>query len=123
MVITKQSIGIDVSKDSLDVVFKEQNGSQVKIKGSRKFDNKPNGFSQLLEWCNKREKCDNIIYVLEATGVYHEELLYFLYNNGKNVCLELPQRIKYFAKSKGIKTKNDKVDHQCPIKKIKRRKK
>lgn len=110
MVITKQSIGIDVSKDSLDVVFKEQNGSQVKIKGSRKFDNKPNGFSQLLEWCNKREKCDNIIYVLEATGVYHEELLYFLYNNGKNVCLELPQRIKYFAKSKGIKTKNDKVD-------------
>lgn len=49
MVITKQSIGIDVSKDSLDVVFKEQNGSQVKIKGSRKFDNKPNGFSQLLE--------------------------------------------------------------------------
>jgi len=110
MEITKQSIGIDVSKNTLDVVFKEQTNYQIKTKGSTKFDNNPDGFGKLLEWCNKREKSENIVYVLEATGVYHEELLYFLYNNGKNACLELPKRIKYFAKSKGIKTKNDKVD-------------
>lgn len=110
MEITKQSIGIDVSKDTLDVVFKEQVNQQVKIKGSRKFYNKPDGFSQLLEWCNKREKCENIVYIIEATGIYHENLLYFLYSNDKKVCVELPQRIKYFAKSKGVKTKNDKID-------------
>lgn len=110
MEIAKQSIGIDVSKNSLDVVFKEQANQHVKIKGSRKFDNNPDGFCQLLEWCNKREKCENIVYVIEATGVYHEDLLYFLYDNKKNVCLELPQRIKYYSKSKGVKTKNDKVD-------------
>lgn len=110
MAILKQSIGIDVSKDSLDVLFKEQSNLQVKIKGSKKFSNTRDGFKQLIEWCNKREKCDNIAYVLEATGVYHEEILYFLYEEGKHVCLELPARIKYFAKSKGVKTKNDKVD-------------
>lgn len=110
METTKQSIGIDVSKNTLEVKFKELVNQNAKIKGSSKFDNTPGGFIQLLEWCNKREKTESIVYVLEATGVYHDELLYFLYNNGKNVCLELPKYIKYYAKSKGIKTKNDKVD-------------
>ncbi len=110
MEITKQCIGIDVSKDSLDVIFKEQVNQEVKIKGSRKFYNNSDSFSQLIEWCNKREKCENVVYMIEATGIYHEDLLYFLYNSNKKVCVELPQRIKYFAKSKGVKTKNDKVD-------------
>ncbi len=110
MVIIKQSVGIDVSKDKLDVIFKEQNDKGVKIKGSKKFDNTPAGFQLLFDWCNKRIKTENIIFVLEATGVYHEDLLYFLHDNGKRVCVELPQRIKYFAKSKGVKTKNDKID-------------
>jgi hypothetical protein len=110
MEITKQCIGIDVSKDSLDVIFKEQVNQKVKVKGSRKFDNNSDGFSQLIKWSNKREKCENIFYIIEATGIYHEELLYFLYNDDKKVCVELPQRIKYFAKSKGVKTKNDQVD-------------
>ncbi|MCK5538858.1 MAG: IS110 family transposase [Bacteroidales bacterium] len=110
MVIIKQSIGIDVSKDKLDVMFKEQSDKGLKIKGSKKFDNTPVGFQLLLEWSNKRIKTENIIFVLEATGVYHEDLLYFLHENNKSVCVELPQRIKYFAKSKGVKTKNDKID-------------
>ncbi len=110
MEITKQCIGIDVSRDSLDVIFKEQVNQEVKIKGCRKFDNNSDGFSQLIKWGNKRKKCENVYYIIEATGVYHEELLYFLYSDDKKVCVELPQRIKYFAKSKGVKTKNDKVD-------------
>jgi len=110
MEILKQSVGIDVSKDMLEVKFKEQTLEKTKIKGSRKFPNTPFGFSQLLEWSNKRKKIDNNVFVLEATGVYHEDLLYFLYSEGEKVSLQLPQRIKYFAKSKGIDTKNDKVD-------------
>lgn len=110
MEVIKQSVGIDVSKDTLEVMFKEQSSERVKIKGSTKFDNTPQGFSGLLAWCNKREKTENVIYVLEATGIYHEEVLYFLHKEGKRVCVELPQRVKYFAKSKGVKTKNDKID-------------
>jgi transposase len=110
MELTKQSVGIDVSKDSLEVKFKENSAKGIKIKGSSKFDNTSNGFINLLEWCNKREKGENVIYVLEATGVYHEDVLYFLFDQGKKVSVELPQRIKYFAKSKGVKTKNDLID-------------
>ncbi len=110
MKVIKQSVGIDVSKDTLEVKFKEQGPMGVKIKGSTRFDNTLKGFNRLLEWGTKREKTENVFYVLEATGIYHEDLLYFLNNEGKQVCVELPQRIKYFAKSKGVKTKNDKID-------------
>lgn len=110
MELTKQSVGIDVSKDSLEVKFKEKSAQGVKVKGSSKFDNTSDGFISLLEWCNKREKEGNVVYVLEATGVYHEDVLYFLFGQGKAVSVELPQRIKYFAKSKGVKTKNDVID-------------
>jgi len=110
MKVIKQVVGIDVSKDSLELQFKESNSSGLKIKGSTKFSNTTKGFELFLAWCNKREKTENLFYVLEATGIYHENLLYFLHSNGKKVCVELPQRIKYFAKSKGVKTKNDKID-------------
>lgn len=110
MEVAKQCIGIDASKDSLEVQFKEKTAQAVKIKGSSKFDNTSTGFVRLLEWCNKREKVDNVVYVLEATGIYHEDVLYFLFDKGKKVSVELPQRIKYFAKSKGIKTKSDVID-------------
>lgn len=106
----KQAVGIDVSKDTLELKFKESDGKQVKIKGSRKFNNSLTGFKELLFWSEKRQKTDQLTFVMEATGVYHEELLYFLYENKKRVVVELPQRIKYYAKSKGVKTKNDKVD-------------
>ncbi len=110
MKVLKQAVGIDISKDELEVKFKELNSVGLKIKGSRKFSNTQKGFEQLLEWGSIREKTEQIFYGMEATGIYHENLLYFLYSNGKKVCVELPQRIKYFAKSKGVKTKNDKID-------------
>lgn len=110
MELKKQSVGIDVSKDSLEVKFKEKSTDGVKVKGSSKFDNTASGFINFLGWCNKREKTKKVVYVMEATGIYHEGLLYFLFEQGKTVSVELPQRIKYFAKSKGVKTKNDLID-------------
>lgn len=110
MEILKESIGIDMSKDKFDVIFKTLTTKGIKIKGKRKFENTYSGFTSFLEWCEKREKTDQTVYVMEATGVYHENLSFFLYEAGKNVVIELPQRIKYYSKSKGIKTKNDIVD-------------
>lgn len=110
MNVLKQSVGIDISKDTLDVTFKEQSSKGTKIKGTRKFDNNLDGFQNLVEWCEKREAGDITVYVMEATGIYHEEVLYYLNDMGKKVCVELPQRIKYYSKSKGVKTKTDKID-------------
>jgi len=71
----------------------------------KKFEMTATGFTLFLEWCSKREKTENINYVMEATGIYHEDLLYFLYEKGKKVSVELPQRIKHYTKSKGVKKK------------------
>ncbi len=47
---------------------------------------------------------------MEATGVYYEELAYFLHHKGETVSVQLAQKIKYFAKSCNLNTKTDKVD-------------
>lgn len=105
------SVGIDVASEKFDVVFKEEVEGIVKIKGSKKFSNNAQGFEQLLQWSKKRKKNEyDLLFVMEATGVYHENLCYFLYDREEKVKVVLPQKVKYYAKSLNIKTKTDKVD-------------
>lgn len=47
---------------------------------------------------------------MEATGVYYENLAYFLHENDKTVSVQLAQKLTYFAKSNNLKTKTDKAD-------------
>ena len=48
---------------------------------------------------------------MEATGVYYENLAYYLNDNtGYYISVILPARAKYYFKSLSIKTKTDKVD-------------
>ena len=104
--------GIDVSKDDFHACIKEKvAGGKTKIKGTRSFSNSYDGFKELLAWGEKRLKGNNeIFYVMEATGSYYEDLAYFLHDNGINVSVVLPNKIKHFAKSLNVKTKTDKVD-------------
>ena len=111
--ILKYSVGIDVSKKILEVCFKELHPDQItKIKGSRKFNNTPKGFEMLLEWIEKRRKNKDIpcVVILEATGVYHENAAYYLYNAGLKVSIILPNHAKSFMQSLGFKSKNDRID-------------
>ncbi len=111
--VTKQVVGIDIAKDSFYACYKiESIDKKVVIKGTKSFDNTASGFSEFYEWCNKRNKKNDtdLLFIMEATGVYHEELAYFLYNNGNIVSVQLPQKIKYFAKSCNVNTKTDKND-------------
>lgn len=104
-------VGIDVASEKFDAVFKESAEGRTKIKGSRKFTNDGKGFEELLRWSKKRKKDKNeLLFVMEATGVYHENLCYFLYGQDEEVKVVLPQKVKYYAKSLNIKTKTDKVD-------------
>ncbi len=111
ILVVLQSIGIDMSSEKFDVCFKEQdiNGKQI-IKGTRSFENTSTGFKAYLVWCSKRRKQCKLIHLMEATGVYHEELCYYLYESGEDISVELPQKIKYFIKSLNLKTKTDKAD-------------
>lgn len=49
---------------------------------------------------------------MEATGVYHENLAWFLYERKKQVYIVLPNQAKAFFKSENMKSKTDKIDAQ-----------
>lgn len=106
------TVGIDISKDDFHVCIKEKsNDNSVKIKGSRSFSNTEKGFLELVVWVSKHEQTDSsIVYIMEATGIYFEDLAYFLHEKGCVVSVVLSNKIKYYAKSLNLKTKTDKVD-------------
>ena len=111
--ILKQVVGIDIGKDSFYSCYKilYSDGSRV-VKGTKSFNNTFTGFKDLLEWCDKRNKTESIrpLFVMEATGVYYEELAYYLFEQDQSLSVQLAQKLKYFAKSCNLKTKTDKVD-------------
>jgi len=113
MVIVKQCIGIDVSKDFLDCCIGSIDISQEqKLSKTRKFNNTESGFQELLKWVNKERSDVEVIFIMEATGVYYENLAYWLNNQGEKLCVLLPNKVKHFAKSLNIKTKTDSKDAQ-----------
>ncbi len=83
----------------------------INIKGTRSFENAEKGFRELLAWSLKHKKDSCALgFVMEATGVYYEDLAHFLYRNGQNVSVVLANKMKNYMKSHNIKTKTDKVD-------------
>ena len=108
------SLGIDVAGKDFRVCLKirSTNGS-VKIKGSRKFSNTSKGFESLTKWVVSKGVSDAPMrVVMEATGVYYESLAYFLHEQGWQVFVLLPNRIKGYFKFLNQKTKTDKVEAQ-----------
>lgn len=110
--MVKTIIGIDISKNSFHACVKtSENLNDSKIKGIKNFDNTQKGFDLLLEWANKRIRKDaEVQFIMEATGVYYEDLAYFLYANKFDVGVVLANKMNSYAKSLNIKTKTDKVD-------------
>lgn len=108
---SKEVSGIDMASEKFDVCFKASRINQTAvIKGTKTFDNDNAGFNKYLMWCQKRSKTEDLIHIVEATGVYHENLCYFLFEHGQSISVQLPQKAKYFIKSLNIKTKTDKTD-------------
>ena len=106
------SVGVDIAKEKFDVCIKqakEERGSV--IKGSKSFPNTEVGFKELVQWIMKRTKdTSSLIFVMEATGVYYENLAYYLHSLGFNVSVELANKVKHYFKSLNVKTKTDKKD-------------
>lgn len=48
--------------------------------------------------------------MVEATGVYYEELAYFLANKQQLLSVVLPNKVKPFARSTELKSKTDQLD-------------
>jgi transposase len=110
MKTNREVLGIDVSKDSFYVCLGSMENLRFKIVNQSSFTNDYKGFKEFAAWAGKKLTAKGEHYVMEATGVYYEELAYFLAGRGKQLSVLLPNKSKHFAKSLDIKTKTDKVD-------------
>jgi len=101
-------IGIDVSKAKLDCAWlREENKIKTKV-----VTNSIDGWKELIAWAqtNTGDNIDSLHFVMEATGIYHENLATWLYDSGAKVSVVNPAHVKYYAQSLGGRTKNDKKD-------------
>lgn len=112
MAYTKQSIGIDISKDSFTACLckREVSGHFVFSKVTS-FSNEKTGFNQFLRWVNSEiEKSTELVFLMEATGVYFESLAHHLFKLKKTVHVALPNTTKHYFSSLNVKTKTDASD-------------
>jgi transposase len=110
--LIKQCVGIDISKESFTacICSRSQTGEE-QLSEVLEFKNLKSGFNQLVKWSRKiTEPSLEVTFVMEATGVYYENLAHHLCNLRQPVCVLLPNKVNHFAKSLNVKTKTDKVD-------------
>lgn len=111
--VIKQNAGNDISKDDFTICFYQglSDGSN-RIKGSRKFKNTLSGFKLFVDWIEKkRDSAVEVRVCIEATGVYYEQLAYYLHEQTDyHVSVILPNKSKAYAQSLNIKSKTDDID-------------
>jgi transposase len=99
---TSSYVGIDVSKDRLDVaVLGEKQGKQV--------GNTQAGIAELVEWMLELQP---ELIVVEATGGYQRAVVESLFRVGLPVAVVNPARVRQFARACGLLAKTDKLDAQ-----------
>ena len=78
--IVKQAVGIDVAQDELVVCMGRMHEDlTLELYSHKTFSNTAKGFELLTTWVSKLSNADvELNYVMEATGVYHESLAYYL---------------------------------------------
>jgi len=115
MKIIKQVIGIDVSKDTLAYSYGTLSINQGQlITKPITVDNNQKGFKELMSFVKKSKGTSQapLYFVMEATGVYYENLAYFLTEKHLKVVVMLPNKTKNYSKTLDIKSKTDKLDAQ-----------
>jgi len=109
--VVKQVLGIDVAQKELVVCLATRHDDLSDgVYNHKIFVNSTDGFGKMLKWIEKNtESTVPVIYVMEATGVYHESLAYYLTNKQKPVSIVLPNKINSYAKTLTTKTVTDKT--------------
>jgi transposase len=109
--ILKQVAGIDVAQKELVVSLGRMSEDlTLEIYAFKTFRNTIKGFSDLTQWINKLIDTNvSIRYVMEATGVYHEPLAYFLEAAGHSLSIVLPNKISNYFRTLEVKTVTDKT--------------
>ena len=109
--IVKQVVGIDVAQKELVVCLgRMREDFGLEIQAYKTFRNTTKGFSELSGWVNTcTDPGTSVRYVMEATGVYHEPLAYFLETAGCAISIVLPNKISNYFRTLEVKTVTDKT--------------
>jgi transposase len=108
--IVKQSVGIDVAQNELVASFgRMYDDWTCEIFAFKAFANNNKGFISLISWVGKLAEPMEVRYVMEATGVYHESLAYFLDDQGCNISIVLPNKISNYFRTLEVRTVTDKT--------------
>ncbi|MEJ0105946.1 MAG: transposase [Bacteroidota bacterium] len=109
--IVKQIAGIDVAQDELVVCLgKMYDDWTPELYAHKTFANTAKGFVSFVEWVNKLTDASvPVRFVMEATGVYHESLAYYLDEQGLEVSIVVPNKISNYARTLTVKTVTDKT--------------
>jgi transposase len=115
MQILKQVVGIDVAQKELVVSLgRLHENLTTDIYAYRTFVNSKDGFKALQAWVQKLAKPEMPVhYVMEATGVYHESLAYYLAEQQCVVHIVMPNRISNYIRTLELKTITDKTSSQA----------
>lgn len=108
--MSQSYLGIDISKHKFHAALhngcKPNNKPKVKV-----FSNTSAGFEDLQQWL-VQQGVDGVHACLEATSTYGEAVAEFLVEQGHQVSVVNPARIKGFAISELSRSKTDKADAQ-----------
>lgn len=99
---TSSYVGIDVSKDRLDVAMLDE------VQGWQ-MENSPGGIARLVQ---QMQDLQPELIVVEATGGYQRAVVEALFWAGLPVALVNPARVRQFARACGLLAKTDKLDAQ-----------
>lgn len=110
----RYGLGLDISKSHFHacLVVIDPNTRKIKVVASRKFEQNLGGFNALYAWLKAKIKDIELLdqVVMEATGCYHEKVLYYLHDRRLPVCLVTGKHAKRYRQSLGYESKNDKLD-------------
>lgn len=94
-------VGVDVSKNTLDIAIKQPEGHYL----HKRVSNNPAGFEKILSLLST-----DCCVVMEATSSYYMPFAYFLHHNHIWVSIVNPLSVNHFCKMRMSRTKTDKKD-------------
>ena len=113
--LVKQIVGIDVAQKELVVCLGRMTDEWCpELFAYKSFTNNVKGFNALENWVKKLAIPEvPIRFVMEATGVYHESLAYYLFGQGYAISVVLPNKISNYFRTLEVKTITDQTASQA----------
>lgn len=109
--IVKQVVGIDVAQNELVVCLGRMfDDWSPELYAHKTFKNNAAAHERLFAWVKKHTDANaEVRYVMEATGVYHESLAYFLDDQNQLLSVVLPNKISNYFRTLEVRTVTDKT--------------